>query len=111
DLAGGTNLVYQLAQEPSDPAMMDRMVGAIRRRIDPAGTQELAIRQVGKDRIELIIPRATAEDIDKIKRQMTTVGKLEFHILANNRDHADIIRRAQGVPRDLRDSSGRLIAG
>jgi SecD/SecF fusion protein len=87
------------------------MVGAVRRRVDPGGVQELTIRQVGKDRIELIIPKASAEAIEKIKRQMTTVGSLEFDLLANNRDHRDIIRRGQSAERDVRSADGRVIAG
>ena len=37
DLAGGTNLVYELAGKPKEDSVA-KMVGAIRRRIDPTGT-------------------------------------------------------------------------
>ena len=110
DLAGGTNLVYQLEKTPTDGGMMDRLVGALRRRIDPAGTQELTIRQVGADRVEMIIPRATAEDIATIKRKVDRVGSLEFQILANDRDHKELIRSAATVDRDIR-RNGKLVAG
>lgn len=112
DLAGGTNLIYQLERLPNadNPGTMENLVGAIRRRIDPSGTQELAIRQVGKDRIEVIIPKASPEAIANIKAKMTRIGSLEFALLANNRDDAELIARAQKFERDVRQN-GRLVAG
>jgi len=113
DLAGGTNLVYQLEHPPSNPETMSRVVGAIRKRIDPAATKELTIRQVGSDRVELIIPRATPEVVREYKLKMTTVGNLEFHIVANKKKHADIIKQANQLAptqREVRDSTGQVIA-
>lgn len=110
DLAGGTNLVYQTEKAPKDAAVMDRMVQAIRRRIDPSGTQELAIRQVGKDQIEVIIPGENPEVINRYKSLMTRIGSLEFDLLANERDHKRTIAQAQSISGDLiRD--GKLVAG
>ena len=112
DLAGGTNLVYELNGQPKDSGTVGRMVGAIRRRVDPTGTQELAIRQVGKNQIEIIIPKATPEEVKAIKSAITSVGKLEFAILATrlNDSHKSLITRAMLVKDDLRDN-GRVIAG
>ena len=112
DLAGGTNLVYELNGQPKDSGTVGRMVGAIRRRVDPTGTQELAIRQVGKNQIEIIIPKATPEEVKAIKSAITSVGKLEFAILATrlNDSHKSLITRAMSVKDDLRDN-GRVIAG
>ena len=112
DLAGGTNLVYELDGKPKDSETVGRMVGAIRRRVDPTGTQELAIRQVGKNQIEIIIPRATPEEVKSIKSSITSVGMLEFAILATrlNDSHKSLINRAMLVKDDLRDN-GQVVAG
>lgn len=114
DLAGGTNLVYQLVTPPKPGAgdVMGNMVGSVRKRIDPAGTQELVVRQVGRDKLEIIIPRATPEAIANIKQRMLQVGKLEFSILAATHDlkHQELIRLAQQVPRDLL-INGKVVAG
>lgn len=112
DLAGGTNLIYQLQKTPDDsnPGTMDNLVGAIRRRIDPSGTKELAIRQVGKDRIEVIIPKASPEDIANTKAKMTRIGSLEFALLANRRDDPELVANANKYERDQR-RNGKVIAG
>ena len=89
DLGGGTNLVYQVVQIPSEPLtneVMGRVVAAVTKRINPAGTKEIIVRQVGQDRVEVIIPGEDASAVDDIKHRMTTLGSLEFAILANKRD-------------------------
>lgn len=112
DLAGGTNLVYELKGQPKNSDTVRNMVNAIRKRIDPTGTKELAIRQVGKNQIEIIIPKATREEVENIKRVITSVGQLEFAILATrlNESHRAIIERAMRVKDDLRENN-KLIAG
>ena len=111
DLAGGTNLVYQVVGTPDKPlptntteltSFMDQMVGAVKRRLDPAGTEEITVRRVGSDRIEVIIPRADPEVVLEKKRMMTRLGSLEFAMLANRRDHRNLINEAQTVERDVR---------
>lgn len=112
DLAGGTNLVYELDGEPKKADTLENMVGAIKRRLDPTGTQELAIRQVGKKQIEVIIPKATPEEVDNVKDKITSVGMLEFAILATrlNPNHKTLIDRAMPIQGDLRDN-GQVVAG
>lgn len=112
DLAGGTNLIYQVERLPdsNNPAAMDNLVGAVRRRIDPSGTKELAIRQVGSDRIEVIIPKASPEEIANTKAKMTRIGSLEFALLANRRDDPELVSNAGKYERDQR-RNGKVIAG
>jgi len=100
DLAGGTNLIYELDEsraegEPIDNALMDRMVGAVTKRINPAGTKEIVVRRVGRIRIEVILPGADPAVVEETKELMTRLGTLEFSIVANERDHRDIIRVAK----------------
>ena len=112
DLAGGTNLVYQVDRELAEQTekevndqSMDRLVGAIAKRINPGGTEEVTVRKVGTDRVEVIIPGADPDEVARKKRQMTDLGSLEFSILANDRKHSQIIKRAKNVERDVRDGT------
>ncbi|MFP6765644.1 MAG: protein translocase subunit SecD, partial [Planctomycetaceae bacterium] len=93
DLAGGTNLVYEIDQEQAKKkaktadagflnASLDNMVGAIARRVNPSGTEEVTIRRVGNERIEIIIPGKDQAYVDEMKDRITRLGTLEFEILA-----------------------------
>jgi SecD/SecF fusion protein len=58
---------------------------------------DVTIRGIGRDQVEIIVPRAKQEDVDRCKRILTSVGSLEFRILANRRDHASIIADAEAT--------------
>jgi len=116
DLAGGTNLVFQVySDDPDKPItsqVMKQMVAAVGRRINPSGTEEVTVRQVGADRIEVIIPGADREDIERIKGKISNLGRLEFAILANEQDHKTLIAKARKLRDDERDirEGGRVRA-
>lgn len=106
DLAGGTNLVFQVDRKAAEASNkkpnarnMQEMVDAINKRINPSGTEEVTVRLVGTDQIEVIVPGADAERTQRIKNQITNLGDLEFCLLANTREHADIIARAEDLER------------
>ncbi|MBD3672222.1 MAG: protein translocase subunit SecD [Planctomycetaceae bacterium] len=133
DLAGGTNMVFQVyTEEGSDKQItnevMDQMVAAVIRRINPSGTEEVTVRKVGADRIEVIIPGVDRELVEEKKELISRLGSLEFGILANTRDHADLAKAAQAMrpdedfyredgevvavwrdPGDKRDKNGNII--
>ena len=101
DLAGGTNLVYAIdlvaAKEQGktvDKATVDKMVNAIAKRINPGGAEEVVVRRVGTDRIEVIIPGADPDLVEQKKKQITKLGSLEFGIVANSRHDQSLIDRA-----------------
>ena len=106
DLAGGTNLIYQvetekaLAEGKSIAQAMDQMVATIAKRINPSGTEEVTVRRVGQDRIEIIIPGADQGVVAEKKAAMTRLGSLEFGIVANSHDskHRTIIDGAKRLP-------------
>jgi len=115
DLAGGSNMVFEVDEGKSEKALsnevMDQMVGAIGRRINPSGTEEMTVRKVGQNRIEVIVPGADTDDVQRIKSLITRLGSLEFDIVANQRDHATLVSRALESPgKDIRDGEGRVIA-
>ncbi len=115
DLAGGTNLVYELdvanaVDEKIDTALMERMVAAVTRRINPAGTKEIVVRRVGQIRIEVILPGADPAVVEETKKLMTELGTLEFSIVANETDHKAIIAAAKRTPGTDVIVDGKIVA-
>jgi SecD/SecF fusion protein len=105
DLAGGSNMVFQVDHEGAkelekivNAELMERMKGAVERRVNPSGTEEVSVRVVGRDRIEVIVPGADPERVARIKKQITQLGSLEFGLLANQFEHPELIREAQALP-------------
>jgi SecD/SecF fusion protein len=133
DLEGGTNLIFEVDHSASEKEItdqvMDQMIGAISKRINPGGLDEIVVRRVGFDRIEIIIPGVDPDEVQRAKDKMTRLGSLEFAILANRQDHGPngkrtpsdapaalkiegIIARAQKLRSDEKDLrvDGRIIA-
>ncbi|HEY2249912.1 MAG TPA: protein translocase subunit SecD, partial [Planctomycetaceae bacterium] len=115
DLAGGTNLVYELDEKQKgnqtiNNDLMAQMVGAVTRRINPAGTKEIVVRQVGKMRIEVILPGADPAVVDETKELMTRLGTLEFSIVVNDTDNRDIIRAGKATSGTDVVVDGKIVA-
>jgi SecD/SecF fusion protein len=124
DLRGGVILVYEVEDQPVESEVgstdaaaasrsldMDRLIQAISRRVNPGGVLEVTIRPLGDNQIEVIIPEADREEVERLKRKISAAGTLEFRILANNRDHQAIIEQALArEDRTLRDAEGRVLA-
>jgi SecD/SecF fusion protein len=115
DLAGGTNLVYAIDVEAAERQQktdekkgipvetVDKMVAAIIKRINPGGAEEVTVRRVGRDRIEIIIPGADPDLVEQKKRLITKLGSLEFGIVANDKDHAAEIEKAKLLPPNVNE--------
>lgn len=115
DLKGGTNMVFQVKGEGKTITneVMDKMVGAVGKRINPSGTEEITVRQVGQDRIEVIVPGEDPQTVDEIKRRIIDLGSLEFFVAADFSDHRDIVQQGLAMGKELNelyDSAGNLIA-
>ncbi|MEP3481595.1 MAG: hypothetical protein ABJZ55_20300, partial [Fuerstiella sp.] len=121
DLAGGTNMVFQVTEEEGKELtteIMDRMIGAIGKRINPTGTSEITVRQVGRDRIEVIVPGEDPQSVSDIKRQITRLGSLEFFVTVDEGiDDQTMIRDARALPptnkqlyRELADGTREVYA-
>ncbi|MBV8486638.1 MAG: protein translocase subunit SecD, partial [Planctomycetaceae bacterium] len=97
DLSGGTILVYEVARENLGPDFdMDKLISALKQRADPQGVKETPIRKVGNNRIEIILPQASDEEVEEVKKMLTDVGSLEFRILANQKKDGAVRDRALG---------------
>lgn len=134
DLRGGVILIYEIQedsaqtagipdeakQEPEQSAQangektpfdMDKLVAAVSRRVNPGGVKEVTIRPFGAKQIEIIIPEADEAEVDRTEKIISSVGTLEFRILANDRDHKSLIERARSSDDTrLYDDEGNLLA-
>jgi SecD/SecF fusion protein len=116
DLAGGTNMVFQVDQDQTEKDItnqaMDQMVAAVSRRINKSGTEEVTVRQVGSDRIEVIVPGADPGLVADLKARMVKLGSLEFGLVANSADHASLIARARELPDSVTElrEGGEIVA-
>lgn len=120
DLSGGITLVYEIAEQPGGEEEaaarkvdMDQLIGAIQKRIDPTGAKEVSIRNYG-GAIEIIIPKASGDDLDFVKKRITDLGQLEFRIVADARRSEDqrIIEKALelGPSTKLVQENGETVA-
>ncbi len=111
DLAGGAIFVYEYEPKQGQDFSTDRLIGAIRERIDPAGVQQITIRPFGENQIEIIVPEIPAAEVEQLKNKIENLGELEFLITANERDHASIIETAtqEGAPNNV-VLDGQLLA-
>src|SRR5262245_4827605 len=67
DLSGGTILVYEAVNLPST-FKMDELIASLKHRVDPEGVREIPIRQIGNNRLEIILPAAEADEVEEVKR-------------------------------------------
>jgi SecD/SecF fusion protein len=121
DLRGGVILIYDIdksqrheGQEQVDSLTIDKLIVAVTKRVNPGGIREVTVRPYGVDSIEIIIPepRSTgprdgegvqsSEELDRIKKIISTSGALEFRIVADRRNpnDASIIAKATDAEAD-----------
>jgi SecD/SecF fusion protein len=107
DLAsqGSVTLVYEIdlaaAKQQGttvDPAVMDKMVAAITKRLNASGARGFVVRPMGADRIEVTIPGNDPERIREAKSVIVKLGTLEFAIVANERNDRALIDQAMRLP-------------
>jgi SecD/SecF fusion protein len=126
DLQGGTILIYELdqqavanlsgdAQASGRSVSSSELVSALSERINPSGTNEIIVRPNGETQIEIIVPALETAAVNQIKRKIEQAGVLQFAIVANRRDHADLIERATQAAAEgrrgtqIRDDQGKTL--
>ncbi len=94
-------LVYDMPRQEKH-VDMEKLVGAISKRINPSGVKEVTVRQYGAEQIEIIVPEVEQREVEQIKRIISTSGNLQFRILANSKeaDHKEIIDLARETQSD-----------
>ena len=96
DFSGGTNLVYDIVPDENGQIIdAGSLATALSDRINPSGTKEITIRPRGESQIEITVPNVDEFELKKIKDLLKNSGQLEFRIVANSRDHQDIIALAR----------------
>lgn len=120
DMKGGTTLIYNIIKSNSgedlDPTVLS---SALSKRVDPSGTKEVTIRPRGTDQIEITVPTTDQYELQTIKNTIITAGQLEFRVVANSRDHGDVIELARQKASqenetdrkkaDVRNADGRVV--
>lgn len=117
DLSGGVILVYEVDHSKRPETLskqeMDKLIGAVMNRVNPGGVKEVTIRPYGVDQVEVIIPITPKVDEDEANRIASIIsraGTLEFRILANRRNHAEVIAQAETQKGDkVVSKSGKLL--
>lgn len=90
DLKGGYNLVYQFDKEKlkalatmgDELYRKSKTIDILKSRLNPDGLKEIIIRGYGEDAIEFVIPETKREQVEAMKRAITSTGFMEFMIVA-----------------------------
>ncbi len=105
---GGEIYVYELAPEADgtpirlDGGTQKAMVSALQRRIDPLGTRGVRISFNQAGQVEIAVPGHDEAQRAEVRRLATSSGRLEFLILANRTDHAELIEK-------VKDAKGKVV--
>ncbi len=101
DLSGGTILVYEVDTDPSVRAQHGRADLGAEAPGRPRGRQGNPDPPDRLHRIEIILPQASNEEVEEVKKMLVDVGALEFRILANRKHDGDVIRAGALGPAGL----------
>jgi SecD/SecF fusion protein len=89
--------------EQSKKTAPDKAAEVVRRRIDPTGTKGIPVTTLGnaRDRLRIQLPKATKEEVDRIKEAIQTRGRLAFHIEADETKDRDIVMKTMQSPNGI----------
>ncbi len=97
DVAGGTELVYELVPDEDDEEAdvdVGRVIDILRNRIDPQNIKEYIIQPAGANRILIQVPEATRAEVAALKERITRMGRLEFRIGLPHDEYPEKYERA-----------------
>lgn len=82
DVAGGTELLYQLKPQKGEAlgGKVADTIEILKKRIDPSNVKEYRIQALEHDRILIQIPQATPAEVERDKKRLQEMGKLEFKL-------------------------------
>lgn len=112
---GGTLLVYRLATVgdgqpvPLSAGQREKLIQTLLRRLDATGRRGIGVRFRDDDRVEIAVPGADPQLLQRVKRLATAGGKFELLIVANSRDHARLIELARRSPAPTVQDGARVI--
>jgi SecD/SecF fusion protein len=97
DLVGGSELVYQIPK-PSGNAEdltnveLNDVLNIVKKKLNGNGMKEIYIQPVGNDRLLIQLPGLKKEAVEKIKKDISTQGQLEFSTVITDES---IVNRAR----------------
>ena len=95
DLSGGINMIGSLNLKDNESEVTaESIIAVLMNRVNPSGTEEIMIRPLGKDKIEVTMPTVDLEQAKDTWSNLVKVGLLEFRILANGQDHSELVQTA-----------------
>jgi hypothetical protein len=111
----GPALTYQIdpdSKHADTPVDMDRLLKVVDLRLNGGAERLAVVRKLDDRRIEVTLMRRHDADRQRVERQLTRPGTLEFRILANKKVDRPLIDRARKEPArtELLDSSGKRLA-
>jgi SecD/SecF fusion protein len=89
-------LIYEVAPYVEESTIdLKILAEALDRRLNPTGARRIAVTPEGTRQIKIEVGECTAERLQLIKRMVSTAGKLEFRMLANEKEHWKFIDDAR----------------
>lgn len=94
DLVGGSEIVYEIPMEmlSETKGNINDVIKIIGSKLDSNGLKELYIQAVGQNRILIQLPGLKKSEVEQIKKQIETQGKLEFSTVITDES---IVERAR----------------
>lgn len=116
DMKGGTILIYDIMEDNSGQKIdAGALSAALMGRVNPSGTKEMVIRPMNQSQIEIIVPETDEMAVRRLQEILQNTGQLEFRIVANSRDHGEIINLAkeqydpEAPKTDVVDADGKVV--
>lgn len=72
----------------------EKAAEVVRRRVDPTGTKGIPITTYDNNtKIRIQLPKASPEEVARVKRAIMTQGRLTFHLCADEKKDSEIIQK------------------
>src|SRR5579862_1315759 len=86
----------------------DKAAEVVRHRVDPNGTKGIPVTTFGnsRERLRIQLPRASQEEVERIKTAINTQGRLAFHIVVDPQKHRDIADAVKASPNHIATVGG-----
>jgi hypothetical protein len=85
----------------------EKATEVVRKRVDPTGAKGVPITSYDEGRrIRIQLPKASPEEVERIKRAIRTQGRLTFHLVADKDKQSDIIRRVEDPKNERHEYQG-----
>jgi SecD/SecF fusion protein len=115
DQVGGTVLAYAVQPGEDGQALTlseadrQRMIAVLQRRLDPDGRQGIRVSFSAAGFVNIALPGQDPQQIARAEQRVAGQGKLEFLIVATERDHAKLVELARQTKTQLIRQDDRVV--